>query len=118
MPIGESMKMIVPLVLILLCACNQKSLTDQVHEEQRYREEKLIRSIGRYQYVPNTGGYYNHGRIIDTATGRIWMDNCYRSDPRGGKCLESAWTEEDVIGITVKPFDYYEYLAKNFPERK
>jgi hypothetical protein len=75
-------------------------------------EEVKAPEIGRYQYIAQSGGFHNHGRILDTATGKIWRDTCYRED-KTGKCLTSAWAEETVIGLSTN-----EYLAKYYPEEK
>lgn len=115
-PLGAGADMIKYIaIIILLAGCNEGGLT--LEQKVRRQEEDLLRSVGRYQYVPNTGGYFNHGRLVDTATGRIWMDRCWRKDAKTGDCLKSAWSEEDVVGLSTTTLAFYEYLDKYYPEK-
>lgn len=43
----------------------------------------------------------NRSALVDTHTGKIWRDTCFKMDDKG-ECVVSAWQESDIIGINVK----------------
>jgi hypothetical protein len=106
---------LVTLSMLVVSCGNKLSLTEQKELMKLESELKIV--PGRYQYVAQSDGFINHGKLIDTATGKIWHDACYKKD-KAGKCLASAWTEETVIGVTISNQDYNRYLELVFPDRE
>jgi len=47
--------------------------------------------------------------LLDTQTGRIWKDTCFRENEKGA-CVAKAFEEQTVIGITTSAKDFNKYL--------
>lgn len=112
------MKLILLISTILLVSCsNESRLSATQRAELELLAVQKMATPGRYQYVPQSGGYINRGKLIDTATGKIWQDTCYRKDKKGD-CAASAWTEETVLGLNYEETAWNKYLELTDPNRK
>ena len=65
---------------------------------------------GRYEFHMNQQ-YPARSVMIDTQTGRIWRDTCFKQDDKG-ECIVGAWQEADIIGINVKYEDVKAVIKK------
>ncbi len=55
---------------------------------------------GRYQLITHPVSP-NRTLMIDTTNGKIWAQVCYVPKADGVGCEYTAWTQEDIIGITT-----------------
>ncbi len=55
---------------------------------------------GRYQ-LHTYEQFPNRALMIDTHTGKIWTDTCFKQNDKGD-CELSAWSEQSIIGINTK----------------
>ncbi|MES2526719.1 MAG: hypothetical protein V4598_06510 [Bdellovibrionota bacterium] len=46
--------------------------------------------------------------LLDTQTGRIWKDTCFKEE--NDKCTVNAFAEQTVVGITVPEKDFNRFL--------
>ncbi|WP_408095533.1 hypothetical protein ACJVC5_10875 [Peredibacter sp. HCB2-198] len=50
--------------------------------------------------------------LLDTQTGRIWKDTCYKQNEEG-HCTISAFTEQPIIGISTSEKDFKKYIENS-----
>jgi hypothetical protein len=112
------MKKLILLFLVSACNSNDKQAPASTEHGpwEKYQKDAQESHVGRFQYIPQSGGYINRGKLIDTATGRIWQDTCFVKG-KGSECESSAWTEETVIGVTTTYEDHINFLNAAYPNR-
>ena len=62
---------------------------------------------GRYQVVFHPQ-FRSDSVMIDTHTGKMWKDTCFKQGDSATQCKVSAWAPETVIGVNAK----YEDVGK------
>ncbi len=98
------------LILLAIIGCNgstQKDLDAYMVTKDAIENKKLIEMKGRFQLITH-GDLYNHSILLDTSTGKMWKPVCFRY--KGEACKDSAWQEQDILGINFNKDDWYAYL--------
>lgn len=85
------MRILVFLFALCLSACNKPA--DPV-------KDAATTSIGRFQ-VMQLGTFRRDQFMIDSATGRIWQNQCFKNGKALADCDYNVWVEQDVMGVNA-----------------